>query len=386
MRFKRCPRTPYLVTDRKRVAARRWQQRQRDAAPLLAELVAEQQPSIDQVMRDRVRLWTSTEQSDRDWRARQWRSARRGLDAHDPTTRRVLLDYWNRHRWMTADPMYLLDMLHRFATGRLLIEDGMVSPASVTIPIGEALDIDGRPKPVSTRWLGRRTERGSDQHARGSRIPSSRGSAKESPAVPTRASNRIMNAALQKPLSLADFLAWEERQEQRYEFDGIRPVAMTGGTLEHDRIQVNLLTELNNRLRGKPCRVHGNSLKIQVMGSIRCPDAFVTCGPIKRGSTIILEPVVIFEVLSKSTAHTDRMTKNREYSATASVRRYIMLEQSGIEGMMFARANNDVDWVGRILDAEEIIQLPELGIELPLASLYANIDFDNLDASDRDEA
>jgi Uma2 family endonuclease len=195
-----------------------------------------------------------------------------------------------------------------------------------------------------------------------------------------------MNVVLKKPWSLADFLAWEERQEQRYEFDGTRPVAMTGGTLEHDRIQVNLITELNNRLRGKPCRVHGNSLKIQVMGSIRYPDAFVTCGPIERGSTIILEPVVIFEVLSKSTAHTDRMTKNREYAATMSVRRYIMLEQTGIEGMMFTRANDDADWVGRILDADEIMQLPEIGIELPLASLYAHVDFDNQDPTERDEA
>jgi Uma2 family endonuclease len=71
-----------------------------------------------------------------------------------------------------------------------------------------------------------------------------------------------MNVALQQPGDLDDFLAWEERQELRYEFDGLRPVAMTGGTLEHDRIQVNVITELSSALRGKPCRVHGNSLKL----------------------------------------------------------------------------------------------------------------------------
>jgi hypothetical protein len=138
MRFKRRPRTPYLITDRKRAAALRWQQRQRDAVPLLAELVEEQQPSIDHVMHERVRLWTSTEQSDRDWRARQWRHARRLLDAHEP-----------------SDPTYLLGTINRFATGRLIIVDGMIQPARVTIPVAEAADIEAKPKPFTPRWLSR---------------------------------------------------------------------------------------------------------------------------------------------------------------------------------------------------------------------------------------
>ncbi len=122
--------------------------------PLLAELVAEQQPSIDHVMHERVRLWTTTEQSDRDWRARQWRLARRLLDAHEPAVRRALLDYWNRHRWLPGDSTYLLGTINRFATGRLVIADGMIRPASVTIPVAEATDIEGKPKPFTTRWLG----------------------------------------------------------------------------------------------------------------------------------------------------------------------------------------------------------------------------------------
>jgi Uma2 family endonuclease len=183
-----------------------------------------------------------------------------------------------------------------------------------------------------------------------------------------------MNLAIRHPWSLDDFLCWEEAQELRYEFDGIRPVAMTGGTLAHDRIQVNLVTELTTRLRGKPCRAHGNSLKIQVMGSIRYPDAFVTCTPARGDATLLTEPVVIFEVLSKHTARTDRMVKNREYAGTASVRRYVMLEQTAVEGMMFSRTADGDDWVGHILDADAVLRLPEIGIELPLAALYDNVD------------
>jgi Uma2 family endonuclease len=189
-----------------------------------------------------------------------------------------------------------------------------------------------------------------------------------------------MNAALAHSWTLEKFLAWEARQEGRYEFDGFRPVAMTGGTLEHDRIQVNLIRALGNRHDGKPCRVHGNSLKIQVMGSIRYPDTFVSCTPVERGSTLVHEPVVIFEVLSRGTAHTDRMVKNREYAATASVRRYIMLEQKAVDGMMFTRSADDTAWTGMILNAGDTIHMPEIGIDLPLSELYAGVEFDTAEA------
>jgi Uma2 family endonuclease len=173
-------------------------------------------------------------------------------------------------------------------------------------------------------------------------------------------------------MTVQEFLAWEERQELRYEFDGVRVIAMTGGTFEHDAIQIALARALGNRLAEKRCRVHGSNLKIEVMGSIRYPDAYVTCGPIKRGATVLNNPVVIFEVLSKSTARTDRGPKNREYASTASVQRYIMLEQAEIAGTMFERVGDD--WVGHLLTADAVIKMPEIDIELPLAELYDGLE------------
>jgi len=181
-----------------------------------------------------------------------------------------------------------------------------------------------------------------------------------------------MTSALRQPMTTEQFLAWEEGQELRHEFDGFAPVAMTGGTFEHDAIQVNLIRALANRLAGTPCRTHGNSIRIEAMGRIRYPDAFVTCGPVARGSTLLRDPVVIFEVLSKGTARTDRMVKNREYASTASVRRYVMLEQGTIGATMFERAG--ADWIGRILGGDAVIRMPEIGIEIPLAELYDGID------------
>src|SRR5260370_42187058 len=110
---------------------------------------------------------------------------------------------------------------------------------------------------------------------------------------------RAMNIALRKPMSLAEFLAWEERQELRYEFDGFRPVAMTGGTYEHDEITSNLRQALKDRLTGTPCRPCGPNMKIIAAGRVRYPDVLVTCSPIPRGAKIIDNPVVVFEVVSQ---------------------------------------------------------------------------------------
>ena len=75
-----------------------------------------------------------------------------------------------------------------------------------------------------------------------------------------------MSMSLRTPMTKDEFLAWETRQEPRYEFDGIRPVAMTGGSRNHGRIQVNLVAALNTRLRGHRCEAFGDNLKIEAAG------------------------------------------------------------------------------------------------------------------------
>ena len=185
-----------------------------------------------------------------------------------------------------------------------------------------------------------------------------------------------MNLALRKPMTLAEFLEWEERQPMRYEFDGIGPVAMTGGTYGHSTIQGNLATALGGRLRGKPCRFHGSHLKFQVAeGHVRYPDGMVLCSPVDRPATVVYDPVVVFEVLSPSTARDDRIVKAREYQATPSVQRYVMLEQDGVSATVYARSGET--WTHEILIADSILALPEIGVELPLAELYEGIAFES---------
>lgn len=183
-----------------------------------------------------------------------------------------------------------------------------------------------------------------------------------------------MSIALRKPMTLQAFLDWEERQELRYEFDGFEPEAMTGGTSAHAAIQRNVVGSLWSRLRDKPCQVYGSDLKIQAAGSIRYPDAFVVCSPVRPDATVVTDPVVVFEVLSPSTANIDIGAKNQEYRDTPSIQRYVMLLQDRPQATVFARV--DGDWVGHILSADTVLAMPEIGVEVPLAEFYEGVAFE----------
>ena len=181
-----------------------------------------------------------------------------------------------------------------------------------------------------------------------------------------------MSVAATQTLTLDQFLAWEDRQEMRHEFDGNRIVALTGGTGAHSSIQAGLLRALGSHLRGKPCRPHGGELKIKMAGSVRYADAFVVCTPIAPAATFVTEPVVVFEILSKSTGNDDLGAKRGEYEATPSVQRYVVLQQSHRAAQVFYR-NGDRWEVEFHLGDTATLAMPEIGIAVPLAEIYEGI-------------
>ena len=174
-------------------------------------------------------------------------------------------------------------------------------------------------------------------------------------------------------MSLSEFLAWEERQPLKHEFDGFHPTALAGGTAAHAFIQRNLAIAVGGRLRGMPCQFAGSDLKIEAAGSIRYPDGFVVCSPVPAGSTVIRDPVVILEVLSDGTAQRDLVTKNQEYAARPSVMRYVALSQDKMGGTLFERSGGD--WIGHLLAADAVLRMPEIGIDVPIAEFYEGVTF-----------
>jgi Uma2 family endonuclease len=136
---------------------------------------------------------------------------------------------------------------------------------------------------------------------------------------------------------------------------------------------------LQARLLGTKCRVFGPTLKIEVDGRIRYPDAFVACTPGAAKQTVVRDPVVVFEVLSDSTSRTDRIEKLREYGATPSIQRYVILEQDAVAATVFVRKGGDL--VVETLLAEDTLRMPEIDVAVPMVEFYAGVDLgDEADA------
>ena len=184
-----------------------------------------------------------------------------------------------------------------------------------------------------------------------------------------------MGVAVQKGMTLAEVLDWEGGQELRYEFDGFQPVAMTGA---RDMRRLAFFCAFPPTMRRGRCRLWGPTAKIEVQGHIRYPDAYVSCTPVSPIATIIPGPVVVFEVLSPSTSRTDRIEKLREYQATPSIQRYVILEQDSVAAMVFVRHGDD--WTGTALTEVDTLRMPEIGIELELVEIYADADFGHVAA------
>ncbi len=181
-----------------------------------------------------------------------------------------------------------------------------------------------------------------------------------------------MSAALEPrpPGTLAEFLDWERHQAVRYEWDGVQPVAMVGGSFAHTEIASRLYDALRPALRGGPCTVVRADLKVLTERGTRAryPDLVVTCAPIRPGDSAVPEPLLVVEVLSETTAAADRGGKRAEYAALPSVARYVMLAQDEALALVCDRAGGFEERAVR-----GTLDLPELGSSVPMAPLHEGL-------------
>lgn len=184
------------------------------------------------------------------------------------------------------------------------------------------------------------------------------------------------NLTRQRAMTFEDYVAFERAAGVRHEFVRGVPRMMAGGTKRHERISLRAAMELGSRLRGSRCEAFGSNLRIKIPnGNVRYADASVDCG---RGTDLDLaatEPVLVVEVLSPSTTWFDQTRKLEDYKAVPSMRTIILLSQTAMLANLHRRAGEA--WVSSIVEgADAVIVLPDLEIELPLATLYEGVVFD----------
>jgi len=191
-----------------------------------------------------------------------------------------------------------------------------------------------------------------------------------------------MSIPLRKRWTQEEFFAWAENQEIRYEFDGFEPVAMTGDLANASAIGVNLILALGNRLRGTGCRPLGPNAGVETTNkAVRYPDALVTCSKFAGNARILPGVVAVFEVVgaSRDSIRRDHFEKVKEYAAVPSIRRYVIIESSMTAITVLERAAANEPWTHTALNQDDILQMPEIGIEIPVAAFYEDIIFDDQD-------
>lgn len=173
-----------------------------------------------------------------------------------------------------------------------------------------------------------------------------------------------------------DYLAREAQQATRSEYVRGEVFAMAGGEDRHSTAALNLASALRAELRGSPCRVYMTDVKLRVdaADAFFYPDVFVTCSAADLADRLVKrEAVLVAEVLSDSTAAYDRGGKFAAYRQLPSLREvlFVDLRQRSID--LFRRGEDGL-WVLHPLQAGDTMTLHSLGLGLPVARVFEDLE------------
>ncbi len=190
--------------------------------------------------------------------------------------------------------------------------------------------------------------------------------------------------SLQRALAVftpEQYLDLERQSEIRHEFLDGTVYAMAGESPTHSAICFNLAGALHPQLRGTNCRGFSPNMKVRAgeSGLYAYPDLAVACGEAffhdKHGD-VLLNPVVIFEVLSRSTQTYDRGEKFERYKSIETLRDYVLVSQDRPRLEHFSR-RPDGTWSHTELDgAEAGLTLDSVNCRVALADIYDRINFE----------
>jgi Uma2 family endonuclease len=175
-----------------------------------------------------------------------------------------------------------------------------------------------------------------------------------------------------------EYLAWEKTQDLRHEYLDGEVYAMTGGTVNHGSITVNVSTILRNHLEDGGCRVLSSDVKVAIQASndYVYPDVSVTCDEEDRRATkFISRPCIIVEVLSPSTEAYDRGSKFNLYRRSTSLQEYILVSTQEIAIDMY-RKNDRGRWEILSYRSNDTIELDSIDLKFPIDRVFKGIVFD----------
>lgn len=183
----------------------------------------------------------------------------------------------------------------------------------------------------------------------------------------------MSQALAKKFMTEAEYLAFDDKSEIRYEFMDGEIFAMAGASRKHNLANTNISRELGNQLLETDCEVYVSDFRVGVRGGHNVyPNVAVACGDIEvvDKDNTLLNPIVVFEVLSKSTEQRDRGDKAEDYYSLPSLKDYFLVSQNRVRVEHFSRRKNNV-WLLKIYeDLNDALELDSIKCKISLRMIY----------------
>ena len=181
-----------------------------------------------------------------------------------------------------------------------------------------------------------------------------------------------------------EYLSMERASDVKHEFAFGEIYAMSGASARHVGVVSNIVGELRNQLRQRPCQVYSTDLRLSVDANQRYtyPDVMVVCDKpqfLDKQLDTLLNPDLIVEVLSESTRNYDRGDKFQQYRGIPSFREYLLVDQAKAHVERYSKQSDGTWSLWETDDMNASIQLDSVGAKLPLTEIYFKIDFGNED-------
>lgn len=190
-----------------------------------------------------------------------------------------------------------------------------------------------------------------------------------------------MIPAPKKKYTVEEYIELLKNSDERFEYFDGEIVSMAAGKISHGGIAANIVRSLGNLLLDRPCQVFGGDTAIKTVKAypFRLPDVSVICGELEieelSGIEVLVNPLLIVEVLSKSTEAYDHNEKFIVYQAIESFQEYLVVEQHRPHVTRYVR-QPDNQWLrGDFISLDSSVKLESLGVVLPLSEIYRMIKF-----------
>lgn len=180
-------------------------------------------------------------------------------------------------------------------------------------------------------------------------------------------------------LTPEEYLAKERKALTKSEYRNGQIHAMPGASHEHNVIMGNTFAELHIQLRDRTCIVYPSDMRVKVSstGRYTYPDVIVVCDEPQFEDAhfdTLLNPTVLIEVLSPSTAAYDRGEKFASYQKLDSLREYLLISQDNVCVEHYLRQGQDWD-LTEFRSLDDVFSLVSIGCELSLQAIYAKVQF-----------